>query len=224
LGWLSLLLCLPQPVVFTTSGEFTVDRFTVFLIDNDAGTLTALSRFLRAAGYATKTHYSSQAFLGEHDVSIPGCVILDLSLPGLNGLEVQQSLLDQGIDRPVIFISGKTAVPEIVRAMRGGAVDFLIKPVNENQLLSAIKAAEEWDNIRRNIEARHKIVLQKIAELSKREKEVLALMVAGLQSKAIAEKLGTGEKTIKVHRGRIHQKMGVKSLAELVRMTLGICI
>jgi len=198
-----------------------VDRFTVFLIDDDVGTLTALSEFLRAAGYATKTYYSSQAFISGHDVSIPGCTILDLSLPELNGLELQQSLLDQGIDRPLIFISGKTAVPEIVRAMKAGAIDFLIKPVDEAQLLKAIRSAEEWDHTRRNIESRRKIVLQKIAELSEREKEVLALMIAGLQSKAIAEKLGIGEKTIKVHRGRIHQKMGVKSLAELVRMTLG---
>ena len=197
-------------------------RFTVFLIDDDVGTLTALSGFLQAAGYAIKTYYSSQAFLSGHDVSIPGCVILDLSLPGLNGPEVQQSLFDQWIERPVIFISGKTTAPEIVRAMSAGAIDFLIKPVSDSQLLNAIKTAEEWDNTRRNIEARRKIVLQKIAELSKREKEVLASMVVGLQSKAIAEKLGTREKTIKVYRGRIHQKMGVKSLAELVRMTLGL--
>jgi len=195
-------------------------RFTIFLIDDDVGTLTALSGFLRAAGYATKTYYSSQAFLSGHDVSIPGCVILDLSLPGLNGLEVQQSLLDQGIDRPVIFISGKTAVPEIVRAMRAGAIDFLIKPVDEAQLLNAIKSAEEWDKTRRYIG--RKIVLQKIARLTRREKEVLALMVAGLQTKAIGEKLRVGEKTVKVHRARVHQKMGVRSLAELVRMTLGM--
>jgi FixJ family two-component response regulator len=201
-----------------------VDRFTIFLIDDDIGTMTALSGFLRAAGYATKTYYSSQAFLSGHDASIPGCVILDLSLPGLNGLEVQQSLSDQGIDRPVIFISGKTAVPEIVRAMRAGAIDFLIKPVDEAQLLNAIKSAEEWDKTRRNIEARRKIVLQKIAKLTRREKEVLALMVAGLQTKAIGEKLRVGEKTVKVHRARVHQKMGVKSLAELVRMTLGMTI
>ena len=193
-------------------------RFTVFLIDDDVGALTALSGFLRDAGYAIKTYYSPQAFLSGHDVSIPGCVILDLSLPGLNGLDVQQSLLDQGIERPVIFISGKTTATEIVRAIRAGAIDFLIKPVNESQLLKAIKAAEQWDNTRR----KRRIVLQKIVELSKREKEVLALMITGLQSKAIAEKLGTGEKTIKVYRGHIHQKMGVKSLAELVRMTLGI--
>ena len=195
-------------------------RFTVFLIDDDAGTLAAMSRFL--AGYPTKTYYSSPAFLSGHDVSIPGCVILDSSLPGRNGLEVQPSLSDQGVDRPVIFISGKIAVPDIVRAMRAGAIDFLIKPVGEAQLLNAIKSAEEWDKTRRNIEARRKIVLQKIAKLTEREKEVLALMVAGLQSKAIAEKLRVAHKTIKVHRGRIHQKMGVRSLAELVRMMLGI--
>ena len=199
-------------------------EFAVFLIDDDVGTMTALREFLRTAGYATKTYYSAETFLREHDVSISGCVILDLSLSGLNALEVQQSLLDQGINRPAIFISGKTAVPEIVRAMRAGAIDFLIKPVAEAQLLNAIKSAEEWDKTRRNIEARRKIVLQKIAKLTEREKEVLALMVAGLQNKAIAEKLDVTEKTIKVHRGRVHQKMGVKSLAELVRMTLGISI
>jgi FixJ family two-component response regulator len=132
--------------------------------------------------------------------------------------------LDQGIHRPVIFISGKTAVPEIVRAMRAGAIDFLIKPVDEAQLLNAIKSAEEWDKTRRNIEARRKIVLQKIAKLTRREKEVLALMVAGLQSKAIGEKLAVGEKTIKGYRARVHEKMGVKSLAELARVTLGITI
>ena len=171
-----------------------MDRFTVFLIDDDVGTLTALSGFLRAAGYAIKAYYSSQAFLSGHDVSIPGCVILDLSLPSLNGLEVQQSLLDQGIHRPVIFISGKTTAPEIVRAMRAGAIDFLIKPVDEKQLLNAIKSAEEWDNTRRNIEARRKIVLQKIAKLSKREKDVLALMVTGLQSKAIRTWVKTSDR------------------------------
>jgi FixJ family two-component response regulator len=201
-----------------------VDRFTAFLIDDDVGALTALSGFLQSADYATKTFYSSEAFLNEHDVSISGCVILDLSLPGLNGLEVQQALLDQGIERPVIFISDKINAPEIVRAMRAGAIDFLIKPVSETQLLNAIKSAEEWDNTRRNIEARRKIVLQKIAELRQREKEVLALMITGLPSKVIAEKLGIGEKTIKVYRGRVYRKMRVKSLAELVRMTLGISI
>jgi DNA-binding CsgD family transcriptional regulator len=110
----------------------------------------------------------------------------------------------------VIFISGKTAVPEIVRAMRAGAIDFLIKPVDEAQLLNAIKSAEEWDKTRRSIEARRKIVLQKIAKLTEREKEVLALMVVGMQSKAIGEKLGVAEKTIKVHRGRIQPEDGRK--------------
>lgn len=119
-----------------------MDRFTVFLIDDDVGTLTALSGFLRAAGYAIKTYYSSQAFLSGHDVSIPGCVILDLSLPGLNGLDVQQSLLDQGIERPVIFISGKTAAPEIVRAMRAGAIvnrqPWMFTVVHDQKLLESI--------------------------------------------------------------------------------------
>jgi FixJ family two-component response regulator len=104
-------------------------EFTAFLLDDDVGTLTAIGGFLWSAGYATKTYYSSQAFLSGHDVSISGCVILDLSPPSLNGLEVQQSLLDQGIDRPVIFISGKTAVPEIVRAMRAEQLLALPMPL-----------------------------------------------------------------------------------------------
>jgi FixJ family two-component response regulator len=201
-----------------------VAHFTVFLIDDDVAILTALSGFLRAAGYATKTYCSGEAFLSDHDASMPGCVILDLSMPGLNGLDVQQSLLGQGVDRPVIFISGKAAIPEIVLAMRAGAIDFLTKPVDEAGLLSAIKSAEERDKTQRTIEARRKIVLQKMAKLTCKEKEVLALMLTGLQNKVIADKLGVQLKTIKVHRGRIHQKMGVKSLAELVRMTLGITI
>jgi FixJ family two-component response regulator len=143
-------------------------------------------------------------------------------MPGLNGLGVQEALMRQGVERPVIFLTGRGTIPESVQAMRAGAVDFLTKPVGNSELMSAIKSAEDRDRTQRHIGTQRKAVLQRVAKLTRREKEVLALMVTGRQSKAIGYKLGVREKTIKVHRGRVHQKMEVRSLAELVRMTVGI--
>lgn len=199
-----------------------MSEFTVFLVDDDPAILTALSRLLQAAGYTTKTYCSAEAFLSEHDASTPGCAVLDLSMPGLNGLGVQEALMRQGVERPVIFLTGRGTIPESVQAMRAGAVDFLTKPVGNSELMSAIKSAEDRDRTQRHIGTQRKAVLQRVAKLTRREKEVLALMVTGQQSKAIGYKLGVREKTIKVHRGRVHQKMEVRSLAELVRMTVGI--
>jgi FixJ family two-component response regulator len=199
-----------------------MSEFTVFLVDDDPAVVTALSRLLQAAGYATKTYCSAETFLSEHDASTPGCAVLDLSMPGLNGLGVQEALVRQGVERPVIFLTGRGTIPESVQAMRAGAVDFLTKPVGNSELMSAIKSAEDRDRTQRHIGTQRKAVLQRVAKLTRREKEVLALMVTGQQSKAIGYKLGVREKTIKVHRGRVHQKMEVRSLAELVRMTVGI--
>ena len=128
----------------------------------------------------------------------------------------------QGVERPVIFLTGHGTIPVSVLAMRAGAIDFLTKPVGNSELMSAIKSAEDRDRIQRPIETQRKVVLQKMAKLTRREKEVLALMVTGQPSKAIGYKLGVNEKTIKLHRGRVHRKMEVRSLAELVRMTVGI--
>jgi FixJ family two-component response regulator len=196
--------------------------FTVFLLDDDAAVLKAVDRLLQAAGYTTKTYCSAEAFLSEQDASTPGCIVLDLAMPGLNGLAVQEALALRGIDRPIIFLTGQGTIPESVQAMRAGAVDFLTKPVGNSELMSAIKSAEDRDRTQRHIGTQRKAVLQRVAKLTRREKEVLALMVTGQQSKAIGYKLGVCEKTIKVHRGRVHQKMEVRSLAELVRMTVGI--
>jgi FixJ family two-component response regulator len=196
--------------------------FTVFLLDDDPAILKAVSRLLQAAGYTTKTYCSAEAFLSEHDASTPGCAVLDLSMPGLNGLDVQEALMRQGVERPVIFLTGHGTIPMSVLAMRAGAIDFLTKPVGNSELMSAIKSAEDRDRIQRPIETQRKVVLQKMAKLTRREKEVLALVVTGQQNKTIGYKLGICEKTIKVHRSRVHQKMGVRSLAELVRMTVGI--
>jgi FixJ family two-component response regulator len=196
--------------------------FTVFLLDDDAAVLKAVGRLLQAAGYTTKTYCSAEAFLSEHDASTPGCLVLDLAMPGLNGLAVQEALALRGTDRPIIFLTGRGTIPESVQAMRAGAVDFLTKPVGNSELMSAIKSAEDRDRTQRPIVTQRKIVFQKMAKLTRREKEVLALVVTGLQNKVIGYKLGVREKTIKVHRSRVHQKMGVRNLAELVRMTVAI--
>ena len=196
--------------------------FTVFLLDDDAAVLKAVGRLLQAAGYTTKTYCSAEAFLSEHDASTPGCLVLDLAMPGLNGLAVQEALALRGTDRPIIFLTGRGTIPESVQAMRAGAVDFLTKPVGNSELMSAIKSAEDRDRTQRPIVTQRKIVFQKMAKLTRREKEVLALVVTGLQNKVIGYKLGVREKTIKVHRGRVHRKMEVRSLAELVRMTVAI--
>lgn len=198
--------------------------FTVFLLDDDAAVLKAVGRLLQAAGYTTKTYCSAEAFLSEHDASTPGCLVLDLAMPGLNGLAVQEALALRGTDRPIIFLTGRGTIPESVQAMRAGAVDFLTKPVGNSELMSAITSAEDRDRTQRHIGTQRKVVLQRVAKLTRREKEVLSLMVTGQINKQIAHTLGVREKTIKVHRGRVRQKMGVRSLAELVRMTVGIAL
>ena len=193
--------------------------FTVFIIDDDQGVLDALSRFLRTAGYETKAYSSPQAFLDEHDPSMPGCVVLDLSMPRMNGLAVQRELVTRGIERPIIFLSGRGTVPASVEAMKAGAVDFLPKPFKGDELLSAIKIAEERDRVRLQRAAERKAASKLIDKLTPREKEVMELVVQGHLNKNIAALIGTTEKTVKVHRGRVMKKMGVRSVAELVRLT-----
>ena len=193
--------------------------FRVFIIDDDQGILDALNRFLRTAGYETKAYSSPQAFLEEHDPSMPGCVVLDLSMPRMNGLAVQRELVTRGIERPIIFLSGRGTVPASVEAMKAGAVDFLPKPLKGDELLSAIKVAEERDRVRLQRAAERKAASKLIDKLTPREKEVMELVVQGHLNKNIAALIGTTEKTVKAHRGRVMHKIGVRSVAELVRLT-----
>ena len=193
--------------------------FTVFIVDDDQGMLDALNRFLRTAGYETKAYSSPQGFLDEHDPSVPGCVVLDLSMPRVNGLAVQRELVTRGIERPLIFLSGRGTVPTSVEAMKTGAVDFLPKPFKSDELLSAIKVAKERDRVRLQKAAEQKTISKLIDKLSPREKEVMELVVQGHLNKNIAAQIGTTLKTVKVHRGRVMKKMGVRSVAELVRLT-----
>jgi len=197
----------------------TTTEFIVFLVDDDPGILKALGRLLKAAGYQTKAYQSAQAFLNEHDVSIPGCAVLDHAMPELSGLDVQEALARQGIRRPIIFLTGRGTIAESVKAMKAGAVDYLTKPVDEVELLRAIRSAEDRDKTQRDVEARDKLVLQRLAKLTRRERETLKLVTKGLLNKQIAGVMGVTEKTIKVHRMRVFKKMGARTVAELVRMT-----
>ena len=190
----------------------------VRVVDDDASVLKSLGRLLRAAGFSVRTFPSSQEFLLQHDPEAPGCVVLDLSMPGLNGLQLQQALARFDAPCPVIFITGYGDVPASVRAMKAGAVDFLLKPFDQAQLLSAVRAAIELDRSARAERAERSSLGAKVAALTPREREVMAHVVAGRLNKQIAAELGTAEKTVKVHRARVMKKMGVASVAELVAM------
>jgi FixJ family two-component response regulator len=195
------------------------DKFTVYLVDDDPGVLKALSRLLRARDYDVKPYASPQLFLEEHDVAMPGCAVLDVSMPGLDGLELQRALTaSAGSHRPVVFITGKGDIPTSVRAMKAGAIDFLTKPVKDKDLFEAISRAEATDAQSRRLHAELELIQAKIETLTPREREVLLHVVAGRLNKQIAGDLGTVEKTIKVHRSRMMEKLGIRTVADLVRM------
>jgi FixJ family two-component response regulator len=192
--------------------------FTVYLVDDDPGVLKALSRLLRTRGYDTRSFTSAEEFLERHDPAVAGCAIFDLAMPGLDGLGLQKVFKDSGNQRPVIFLTGKGDIPKSVQAMKNGAVDFLTKPVNDFALLDAITRAEQDDAEARHTRAELAAIDDRIATLTPREREVLSHVVAGRLNKQIAADLGTVEKTIKVHRGRMMEKLGVRTVADLVRL------
>jgi FixJ family two-component response regulator len=192
--------------------------FTVFLVDDDAGVVKALSRLLRAKGYDVRPFASAEDFLEGHDAAVSGCAVFDVAMPGLDGLALQQIFTAGGNRRPVIFLTGKGDIPKSVRAMKAGAIDFLTKPVSDRNLLDAIARAEGVDAKTRQISAEVAAIEAKIATLTPREREVLTHVIAGRLNKQIAGDLGTVEKTIKVHRGRMMEKLGVHTIVDLVRL------
>jgi FixJ family two-component response regulator len=192
---------------------------TVFLVDDDLSVLRGLSRLLRSAGWRTEVYQSPQDFIDRFDLHAPGCLVLDMSMPGLDGLELQRRLAEKGCPLPIVFLTGHGDIPTSVRAMKAGAIDFLTKPVRDEDLLRAIGQAVENDRIRRMERAETEAIAQRFAKLTPREREVLALVVSGKLNKQIAAELGTVEKTIKVHRARVMEKTGAHSLAELVQLT-----
>jgi RNA polymerase sigma factor (sigma-70 family) len=193
---------------------------TVFLVDDDPSVRKALTRLLRSAGYVVQGFPSARDFLDSADRSHQsrGCLILDVRMPGLSGLDLQHELQAANAILPIIFITGHGDVPMSVRAMKAGAVDFLSKPVKDEDLLSAVDSALQRADRQWAQSAEINDVQRRIAKLTPREREVMELVVAGMLNKQIAYELGTVEKTIKVHRARVMEKMEVDSLAELVRI------
>ena len=194
------------------------DDAKVYLIDDDASVLNALSRLLREAGFKVESFQSPHEFLLRDDADIPGCAVIDVSLGDYNGLELQSALESKGDARPIIFITGKSDIATSVQAMKAGAVDFLTKPVQQEDLIEAVERALERDRRSRDEDKRLASIGLRLASLTPREREVLGSVVAGRLNKQIAAELGIAEKTVKVHRGRVMAKMAVRSVADLVRI------
>ena len=191
----------------------------VFLIDDEPTVLKALARVLCATGFRTASFSSPQSFLEQYEPAARGCLVLDVSMPGFTGLELQQALIEKNCSLPIVFLTGRGDIPTSVRAMKHGAVDFLTKPVDDNDLIAAVDRAldqEATDHVRR---AQIAELQMRFSMLTSREQEVLGHVIAGRLNKQIAAVLGTTEKTVKVHRARVMEKMQAQSLAELVRLS-----
>jgi len=196
----------------------TVNDDCVYVIDDDDSVRRSLSRLIRAAGWRVETFPTARAFLEYPAPNRTACLVLDLQLPGVSGLELQTTLVRAGRDLPIVFITGHGDVPSSVRAMKGGAIDFLQKPFDDQELLDCISRALGRSRDQRAKRAEREILEARFNTLTPREREVLTLVVTGKLNKQIAGDLGIAEKTIKVHRGRVMAKMQAGSVAELVRM------
>jgi len=191
----------------------------VYVVDDDETVRRSLARLVRSAGLKVDTFASAQAFLEHKGQNRPSCLVLDVRLPGLSGLDLQAAMGQSQRAMPIIFITGRGNVPMTVRAMKGGAQDFLEKPFDDQELLDAIQRALARSQEARAEDAERADIERRLATLTPRERQVLELVVAGLLNKQIAGELGAAEKTIKVHRGRVMKKMQADSVAGLVRMT-----
>jgi FixJ family two-component response regulator len=190
----------------------------VFVVDDDAAVRRSLENLFRSVGLRVEAFASAQEFLRSKLLDVPGCLVLDVRLPGLSGLDLQKRMAEANPDIPIVFITGHGDIPMTVRAMKAGAVEFLTKPVRDQDLLDAIQEALE--RARKACEERAEIgkLHNRSRSLTRRERDVMALVVAGLLNKQIAGELGTSETTVKIHRHQVMEKMGAGSLAELVRM------
>jgi len=190
----------------------------VFVVDDDVSVRESLELLIRSEGWQPETFTSAQEFLDCPRVHTPNCLVLDISLPGLNGLDLQSLVAGERTDMPIIFITGHGDVPMTVRAMKAGAVEFLTKPFHDDVLLAAIRAALERSRVALSLEAEMRVLRDRYASLSQRERQVMVLVVSGLLNKQVGGELGISEITVKAHRGKVMQKMKADSVADLVRM------
>jgi FixJ family two-component response regulator len=195
----------------------------VFVVDDDVSVRESLELLIRCEGWQPETFASAQEFLDYPRVHIPNCLVLDVSLPGLTGLDLQGLVAGERTDMPIIFITGHGDVPMTVQAMKAGAVEFLTKPFNDDVLVSAIRAALERSRVALSQAAEIQVLRDRFASLSQRERQVMELVVSGLLNKQIGGELGISEITVKAHRGKVMQKMKADSLADLVKMAARLC-
>jgi two-component system response regulator FixJ len=195
---------------------------TIFVVDDDEGVRNSLRFLLKSVGLATRTHASAGEFLESYEPQQPGCLVLDVRMPGMSGLELQQQLNLRGAVIPVIFITGHGDIPMAVEAMQQGAFDFLQKPFRDQDLIDRIQRALERDARSRTALAQHERIRERFAVLTAREREVLALMARGKPNKVMAADLGVSQRTVEIHRARVMEKSGAASLAQLVRMVMDL--
>jgi two-component system response regulator FixJ len=193
---------------------------TVFVVDDDEAVRNSLRFLLKSVGLATQTLASAREFLDSYKPQQPGCLVLDVRMPGMSGLELQQQLNLRGAVIPVIFITGHGDVPMAVEAMQQGAFDFLQKPFRDQDLIDRIQRALERDSRNRTTLAQHTKIRERLDSLTEREREVLTLITRGMPNKVMAAELGVSQRTVEIHRARIMEKSGAASLAQLVRMVL----
>lgn len=194
------------------------DPETIFLVDDDLLVRKAVSRLLGYSGFNVVAFASPKEFLEGGEIETGSCLVLDMAMPELTGLEIQKALAARGSDLPIVFLTGRADIPMTVQAMKEGALDFLTKPVHDSELIAAVRAAVEKGRIARQARSKRDEIQTRLASLTPREREVLEHVVSGQLNKQIADDLGTCEQTIKVHRGRVMKKMRVPSVAELTRL------
>lgn len=200
--------------------ETAHNKATVFVVDDDQAMRNSLKWLIESVGVMVESFASADDFLARYESGRPGCLVLDVRMPGMSGLELQEHLAARNIRIPAVIITGHGDVPMAVRAMKAGAVDFIEKPFNDEALLDAIRRALAFEERERSAQSEHHEIQQRLAHLTPREREVMDMVTEGRSNKEIANTLGVSAKTIEAHRARVMEKMQAGSLAELVRMAL----